>query len=95
LDFGDCHKSLLAHQDSVMGCQFVYGTYFFFTISKDKVIKYWCAEKFEEITTLSGHYGEIWAMAVGKYGNFLVTASHDRSIRIWEKTDEQVLHVLF
>lgn len=28
-------------------------------------------------------------MAVGKYGNYVVTASHDKSIRIWEKTDDQ------
>lgn len=96
LDFGDCHKSLLCHTDSVMSVKFVWGTYFFFTVSKDKTIKYWCAEKFEEITKLTNegsskaHFGEIWALDVGKYGNFIVTASHDRSIRIWEKTDEQV-----
>lgn len=89
LDFGDCHKSIFAHQDSVMQVQFVWGTYYFFSVSKDKTIKYWDAEKFEEISMLKGHHGEVWALAVGKYGNFIVTGSHDRSIRVWEKTDEQ------
>jgi U3 small nucleolar RNA-associated protein 12 len=39
---------------------------------------------------LDGHHGEIWALAVAKFGNFVVTGSHDRSIRVWKKTDEQV-----
>ncbi|RKO90360.1 quinon protein alcohol dehydrogenase-like superfamily [Blyttiomyces helicus] len=89
LDFGDCHRSLHAHADSVMGVQFVWGTHFMFSVGKDKVIKYWDADKFEQIMKLDGHHGEIWALAVGKYGSTVVTGSHDRSIRIWEKTDEQ------
>lgn len=40
---------------------------------------------------LEGHHGEIWALAVGKFGNFVVTGSHDRSIRVWEKTEEPVI----
>ena len=28
-------------------------------------------------------------MAVGKYGNIMVSAGQDKSIRIWTKTDEQ------
>ena len=46
--------------------------------------------QFEQIMKLEGHHGEIWALAVGKYGNMIVTGSHDRSIRVWEKTEEQV-----
>lgn len=30
----------------------------------------------------------MWALAVSNQGNFVVTGSHDKSIRIWEKTDE-------
>lgn len=40
---------------------------------------------------LQGHHGEVWALAIAKHGSFVVTGSHDRSIRIWEKTDEQVI----
>lgn len=94
LDFGDCHKSILAHQDSVMCVQFVWGTYFFFSTGKDGVLTYWDAEKFERLSKLQGHQGSIWALCVGKYGNLVVTASHDKSIRVWEKTDEQVLFQL-
>lgn len=45
LDFGDCHKSIFAHQESVTGVQFVHGTHYFFSISKDKVVKYWDGDK--------------------------------------------------
>lgn len=46
--------------------------------------------QFECIQKLPGHSGEIWALAVSKRANFVVTGSHDKSIRIWEKTDEPV-----
>ncbi|CDS10194.1 hypothetical protein LRAMOSA02870 [Lichtheimia ramosa] len=90
LDFGDCHKSIFAHQESITGVQFVHGTHYFFSISKDKVVKYWDGDKFENIMKLQGHHGEVWALAIAKHGSFVVTGSHDRSLRIWEKTDEQL-----
>lgn len=40
--------------------------------------------------TLEGHHSEIWALAVAKLGRFIITGSNDRSIRIWNKTDEQL-----
>ncbi|KKK18765.1 hypothetical protein ARAM_004303 [Aspergillus rambellii] len=77
LDFGDCHKSFLAHEDSIM-----------LSPSKDRVIKYWDGDKFEHIQKLAGHHGEIWAMTISHSGEFIVTASHDKSLRTWQQTDE-------
>lgn len=37
---------------------------------------------------MDGHHGEIWAAAIGRNGKILVTGSHDKSIRIWENTEE-------
>ncbi|KAJ6028674.1 Small-subunit processome Utp12 [Penicillium herquei] len=93
LDFGDCHKSLLAHEDSVMAVAFIptnkdQNGHNFFSASKDKVIKYWDGDKFEQIQRLTGHHGEIWALAISHTGGFLVSASHDKSLRIWKETDE-------
>ena len=95
LDFGDCHKAFFAHQDSVMQVAFVASNregngHHFFSASKDRQIKYWDGDKFEQIQRLSGHNGEIWAMVVSRSGEFLVSASHDKSIRIWDQTDEQL-----
>jgi U3 small nucleolar RNA-associated protein 12 len=90
LDFGDCHKSIFAHGDSVMQVKFVPNTHYFFTCSKDHTIKYWDGDKFEQIMKLDGHHGEVWTMCLSRYGSFIVSAGHDRSIRVWEKTDEQL-----
>ena len=95
LDFGDCHKAFFAHQDSILSVAFVPTNadgngHHFFSASKDKMIKYFDGDKFEQIQKLQGHHGEIWAMAVAHSGQSVVTASHDKSIRVWEQTHEQV-----
>ena len=95
LDFGDCHKAFFAHQDSITQVAFVPHNqdgngHHFFSASKDRVIKYWDGDKFEQIQKLDGHHGEIWALAVSRTGEFLVSASHDKSIRVWNQTDEQI-----
>ncbi|KLU87365.1 DOM34-interacting protein 2 [Magnaporthiopsis poae ATCC 64411] len=95
LDFGDCHKSLFGHQDSILQVAFVPHNsdgngHHFFSTSKDRSIKYWDGDKFEQIQRLDGHHGEVWALAVSRSGRFIVSASHDKSIRVWEETDEQI-----
>lgn len=95
LDFGDCHKAFFAHQDSILQVAFVAHNqdgngHHFFSTSKDRTIKYWDGDKFEQIQRLDGHHGEIWALAVSRTGHFIVSASHDKSIRVWEQTDEQI-----
>ncbi|KAK8175361.1 hypothetical protein IWX90DRAFT_396704 [Phyllosticta citrichinensis] len=96
LDFGDCHKSFFAHQDSIMQVAFIPHPvsrdegHFFFSASKDRTIKTWDGDKFEQIQKLDGHHGEIWAMVVSRTGDFFVTASHDKSIRVWMQSDEPI-----
>ncbi|KAH0558774.1 hypothetical protein GP486_004587 [Trichoglossum hirsutum] len=95
LDFGDCHKAFFAHQDSIMQVAFVPHNHegnghHFFSAGKDRMIKYWDGDKFEQIQKLEGHHGEIWALAVSRTGEFFVSASHDKSLRVWEQTDEQI-----
>ena len=95
LDFGDCHKAFFAHQDSIMQVAFVPHNqdgagHHFFSASKDRTLKYWDGDKFEQIQKLDGHHGEVWAIAVSRTGEFVVSASHDKSIRVWNQTDEQI-----
>ena len=59
LDFGDCHKSIFAHDDNITSVKFVPNTHYFFTISKDGLLKQWDADNFERIITLKGHVGEV------------------------------------
>lgn len=95
LDFGDCHKTFFAHNDSILSVAFVPNNndgngHHFFSASKDKIIKYYDGDKFEQIQALSGHHSEIWALAVASSGDFIASAAHDKSIRIWQQTDEQI-----
>jgi U3 small nucleolar RNA-associated protein 12 len=96
LDFGDCHKALFGHEDSIMQISFIPhpvdsdDKHIFFSASKDKTIKSWDGDKFEQVQKFKGHHGEIWAMTVARTGDFIVTASHDKSIRIWTKSDEPI-----
>ena len=45
LDFGDCHKSIFAHNESVMQVAFEKDSHFFWTVGKDKMLKYWDGDK--------------------------------------------------
>ncbi|XP_026679376.1 WD repeat-containing protein 3 [Diaphorina citri] len=69
LDYGDCHKSLLAHEDSVTGVTFVPKTHYFFTTSKDGRVKQWDADNFERIVTLHIQ---------------VVTGGGDKSVKLWQ-----------
>lgn len=93
LDFGDCHKSIFAHEESIMQIAFERNSHYFWTVGKDRLVKYWDGDKFELIQKFEGHHGEVWALAVSHFGEFVVSGSHDKSIRVWEKTDEPVSSV--
>jgi len=60
----------------------------FWTAGKDAKVKYWDGDRFVGVQTMKGHHGEVWALATGHHGRVVVTAGADRSIRVWEKTDE-------
>ena len=54
LDFGDCHKSLFAHDDTITGLKFIANTHQIFTCGKDGQVKHWDADIFQRIVTLKG-----------------------------------------
>ncbi|KAI5424271.1 hypothetical protein KIW84_030459 [Lathyrus oleraceus] len=56
---------------------------------KDLGFGFWHADKFEQLLTLEGHHADIWCLVVSSRGDFIVIGSHDRSIRHWDRTEEQ------
>jgi U3 small nucleolar RNA-associated protein 12 len=90
LDFGDTHRTMYGHGDSVTDLKFVRRTHTFFTCSKDKTIRYWDADSFDQILLLTGHTAEVNSLALSKTGGFLMTGGMDRQIRVWERTKDMV-----
>ncbi|EGG23400.1 WD40 repeat-containing protein [Cavenderia fasciculata] len=88
LDYGDCHKSMFAHDDSIMQVGFIPKTHHAITVSKDAKIKIWDCDKFEQIQSIAAHHSEVWALAIGSTGTFFMTGSHDRSIRVFNQSQE-------
>ncbi|CAI2344853.1 unnamed protein product [Caenorhabditis sp. 36 PRJEB53466] len=92
LDFGDCHKSFHAHDDAVTSVLFCPGEeQLFWSAGKDGKIKQWDAVKFILVQVLDRHTSDIRCLAQFTNGSVMFSASHDKSIRCWEKTDEMVI----
>ena len=56
LDFGDCHKSIFAHEDSVTQVLFEKKSHYFWTVGKDNALKYWDGDKVVPFMLLSLTY---------------------------------------
>lgn len=52
MDFGDCHKSIFAHDNSVTAVQFIPRTHYFFSCGRDGKVKEWDADSYNKIITL-------------------------------------------
>ena len=90
LDFGDTHRTLHGHEDSVTDLRFVRRTHNFFTTSKDGTVRYWDGDRFEQILLLSGHSAEVNCLAVSRTGAFVLSGGMDRQVRVWERTKDIV-----
>ena len=90
LDFGDTHRTLHGHTDSITDLRFVRHTHYFFTCSKDNTVRYWDGDRFEQILLLSGHSAEVNCLAISRTGAFVLSAGMDRQIRVWERTKDIV-----
>ena len=90
LDFGDTHRTLHGHDDSITDVRFLNRTHNFFTASKDGTVRYWDGDRFEQILLLNGHFAEVNALAVSRTGAFFLSGGMDRNVRVWERTRDIV-----
>ncbi|GMT12964.1 hypothetical protein PFISCL1PPCAC_4261, partial [Pristionchus fissidentatus] len=94
LDFGDCHKSFHAHDEPVSCVLFSPSQeeeMLVWSAGKDGKIKQWDAVKRERVQVLHNHTAEVRALAQSGDGSVMISASHDRSIRCWELTEEIIV----
>jgi len=88
LDFGDIHKSIFAHQDSITCVKFIRDTHYVMSCSKDKTVKFHDADTYDEVFVFDNFFGEVWSLDVSSIGDVFVAASADKSLRIWRQTSE-------
>uniref|UniRef100_A0AC34RRA5 Small-subunit processome Utp12 domain-containing protein n=1 Tax=Panagrolaimus sp. JU765 TaxID=591449 RepID=A0AC34RRA5_9BILA len=93
LDFGDCRRSLYGHTDAVTAVKFNRSMEekLFFSAGKDGRIIQWDGVKFHKIQVLEGHKAEIRTLALAMSGKTLISTSHDKTIRIWEESEDLVV----
>lgn len=90
LDFGDTHRTLYGHTDSITDLRFVRKTHNFFTSSKDGTLRYWDGDRFNQVLLLNGHFSEVNCLALSKTGAFVLSGGMDRQVRVWERTRDMV-----
>lgn len=90
LDFGDTHRTLHGHEDSITDVRFVTRTHNFFSTSKDGTVRYWDGDRFQQILVLKGHCAEVNCLALSRTGAFVLTGAMDRQVRVWERTNDIV-----
>lgn len=90
LDFGDTHRTLYGHTDSITDLRFIRNTHNFFTASKDGTLRFWDGDRFNQILLLNGHFSEVNCLTVSKTGAFVLSAGMDRQVRVWERTRDMV-----
>ncbi|KAK6736434.1 hypothetical protein RB195_019239 [Necator americanus] len=92
LDFGDCHKSFYAHDDVVSAVLFSPSEEMLvWSAGRDGKIKQWDAKKLCRVQVLDRHSAEVRALAQTDNGSSLFSASHDKSLRCWELTEEIIV----
>lgn len=90
LDFGDTHRTMYGHEDSITDLRFVKKSHYFFTCSKDRTVRYWDADRFQQVLLMRGHASEVNCLAVSSKGAFVLSGGMDRQVRVWERTKDIV-----
>jgi len=91
LDFGDCHRSIFAHDGSVTSVRFVPRTHYLLSCGRDGRVRYWDMDSFERILSFdSAHWGDAWAVVPSSDGARFVSCGRDRALRVWERTRDLV-----
>ena len=89
MQFGDIHKSMFLHTDSITCVRFIKDTHYALTASKDREVKLVDCDTYDEVFVFDQFFSEVWGLAVSSIGDYFVVASGDRNIRIWRQTTEQ------
>lgn len=51
--------------------------------SKDKTVKLFDGDTYDEVFVFDNFFGEVWSLAASSIGDFFIAVSADKSIRVW------------
>uniref|UniRef100_A0A158PAA6 WD_REPEATS_REGION domain-containing protein n=1 Tax=Angiostrongylus cantonensis TaxID=6313 RepID=A0A158PAA6_ANGCA len=92
LDFGDCHKSFHAHDDVVSAVLFSPSDEMLvWSAGRDGKIKQWDAKKMCRVQACYTLFIRLLGHFVFYLRDFQFSASHDKSLRCWELTEEIIV----
>jgi U3 small nucleolar RNA-associated protein 12 len=63
--------------------KFIKETHYFLSSSKDREVKMYDGDTYDEVFVFDNFFGDIWAVVPSSVGDFFVAVSADKSIRIW------------
>jgi U3 small nucleolar RNA-associated protein 12 len=89
MQFGDIHKSMFLHQDSITCVRFIKDTHYCLTAGKDREVKMVDCDTYEEVFVFDNFQAEVWGLCVSSIGDFFITVCADRAIRVWKQSSEQ------
>jgi U3 small nucleolar RNA-associated protein 12 len=88
MQFGDIHKSMFLHQESITCVRFIRDTHYLLTASKDREVKMVDGDTFDEVFVFDSFFGAVWDVAASSIGDYFVAVSADKCIRVWRQTSE-------
>ena len=93
MDFGDCHKTIPAHNDIITCVKFIKDTHFFISCSKDCNIKYYDADTFEFIQLLNNNLycNQFLCLDINLEGTQILVSCNDNSIKTFNLSQEQIV----
>jgi len=89
LDFGDCHRSIFAHDESIMQVAFEKESHHFWTVSKDKMVKYWDGDRVGDVFLSASGFDQRrqgLCLLTGWPPSFLFSFFSSREFRPWKDT---------
>jgi U3 small nucleolar RNA-associated protein 12 len=51
--------------------------------SKDKTVKLFDGDTYDEVFVWNNFFGEVWSMAASSIGDFFIAGCADKSLRVW------------
>jgi U3 small nucleolar RNA-associated protein 12 len=66
--------------------KFIRETHYILSCSKDKEVKMYDGDTYDEIFVFDNFFGEVWSLTCSSIGDFFVAVSADKCMRIWIQT---------